>query len=133
MEEKFRKMHLLREYTNYRDWETEDMRRPRMLSNRPISLGVDCVVSNLGDRKDSKIDVDSGGCLKHKAKSRIGENAKSILRGRIVRPHRLCLDVQDFKGNIPRTGWGAYSSNRETVGWDGEGNNSRIGSRGAKS
>ena len=57
-----------------------------MLYNRPTSSGVDYFVNNLKDRKSSKMDVESGGFLKHKAMSRIDEAEKSILRGELYDP-----------------------------------------------
>ena len=74
-------MPLLMEYANYGAWETEAMRRPRMLYNRPISSGIYYVVNNLMGRRGAKIDVEEGGFLKHKAVPAIEANGKSILRG----------------------------------------------------
>ena len=79
-------MPLLMGYANYGDRDTDSTRWARMLRNRPISLGIDYFVSNMMDRETSKIDVESGGFLNHKAKSKIGENEKEILRGEFLDP-----------------------------------------------
>ena len=79
-------MHLLSEYTNYDDWGADDTRWAMMLRNRPKSLGIDYFVSDLEIRKTSKIDVSTRGFLKSKAKSEIGENEKSILKGELYAP-----------------------------------------------
>ena len=74
-------MHLLRGCANYGDWGNEAIRRSRMLYSRPVSLGMDYFVSNLKGREGAEIDVDACGFLKHKPRSGIEENEKSILRG----------------------------------------------------
>ena len=51
------RMPLFTVYDNYGDWETEAKRRPTMLYNRPISVGVDYFVNNLKGRKAAEIDV----------------------------------------------------------------------------
>ena len=72
-------MHLLSEYTNYGDWETEATRRPMMLYNLPVSLGIEYFANSSEERKASKIDVAAGGFLKNIAMSKIDENEKAIL------------------------------------------------------
>ena len=52
-----------------------------MLSDGPVSLGIDYFVSNLEGRRASEIDGEAGGFLKRKMRSVIDENAKGILRG----------------------------------------------------
>ena len=126
-------MPLLSGYANYGDWETDATRWAMMLHSRPISLGAYFFVINLKGRGTSKIDVESRGCLKHKAKSAIEESEKAILNGELYEPicHEWTFLI--FRGEIPRTGRSTYSSKHDKVGWRGESNNSRIGIMGAKS
>ena len=126
-------MPLLSEYSNYGDWDTDAARRGTMLYNRPVMLGIDYFVKKANGRETSKIDFEAGGFLKNKAKSEIEENEKWILSGELYDPIGYGWMFTVFKGPIPRTGRSAYSANRETIGRDGKGNNSRIGIRSAKS
>ena len=73
-----KRMHLLSEYANYGDWETESTLWSVMLYNRPVSLGVDYFVNKSNDRKASGIDVGARGFLKLKAGSGIGEMGKQF-------------------------------------------------------
>ena len=57
-----------------------------MLYNRPVSLGIDYFVNYPNGRETSKIDVEAGGFLKNKAKSKIEENENSILKGELYDP-----------------------------------------------
>ena len=79
-------MPLLREYTNYGAWETEAKRRPTMLYNITIIWGADGFVNNSKDRKAAKIDVESGGFVKHKVSPEIEDNEKANLRGEPYEP-----------------------------------------------
>ena len=99
-----------------------------MLRNRPVSLGIDYFVNNLKDRQTSEIDVASGGFLKHKARSRIGENEKAILRVELYGPigHDWVFNMLRGEYRAPE---GIYSSNRDAIECDGKSNNSRIGIR----
>ena len=57
-----------------------------MLHNHPISMGVDYFVNNLKGDTASRTDMAAGGFLNHKAKSKFGENGKSILKGELYGP-----------------------------------------------
>ena len=59
--------------------------------NRPISLGIDYFVNNLNDRKGAKFDVEAGGFLKRKERSKlkkmgnrfdgVNRTTQSVMRG----------------------------------------------------
>ena len=49
-----------------------------MSYNHPVRLSLDYIVSNLKGNKTSRVDVESGGFLKHKLKSKIDENEEAI-------------------------------------------------------
>ena len=79
-------MPLLSEYANYGDSGTDARRWEMMLYNRPSNLGIDYFVNNLKGLETSKIDVEAGGLLKNKAKSKIDENETAILKGELEEP-----------------------------------------------
>ena len=74
-------MPLLIEFPIYFGWEIEAQRWPMLLYNRPVSLGIDYFVNKLKGSKTSRVDVEAGGVLKHKLKSKIDENEEAIKKG----------------------------------------------------
>ena len=68
-------MPLLSEFASYLDWEAAAEIWAKMLYNRPVSQRVDYSISNLADNESSLTDKNAGGFLKHRAKSKVAENA----------------------------------------------------------
>ena len=72
---------LLIEFSSYRERKIESQRWACVLYNRPVSLRIDYFVSNLTDRKTSRVDVEAGGLLKRELKSKLTNVKKQLRRG----------------------------------------------------
>ena len=74
-------MPLLSEFSRYWEWGIGSQRWSRMLYNRPISLGIYYCVNKLKGSKTSRVDVEDGGFLKRRLKSKIDENEEALTNG----------------------------------------------------
>ena len=99
----------------------------------PSKFGRRLLQNNLEGRETSKIDVEAGGFLNHKAKSKIDGNGQAILKCELYGPIGYDWMFQILGGRNTENRRGTYSPNHETIERNGKSNSSRIGIRGAQS